>query len=175
MKDAVLTHFRYSLPASLFTTVLVNRAVATRQMHELLQVMRDIDRGGNGQVRPYLEAACSWLHERHLYKWLHRLQSSPTMNDHCGAAMTCESLFVKANDFAMRIGYLEQAKEHSTMAMRESVETRIARISLPDVYQSGVVIVASERSNARHGVITSGTSSSSELTKASPSRLDFIF
>ena len=66
-------------------------------------------------------------------------------------------MLVKATDFDMRIGYLEQAKEHYTMAMRLLRDSHREN-KLPDVYQSGVVIVASERSNARHGVITSGTS-----------------
>ena len=135
LKEAVLTLFHHGLPPSSFTTFLVDRAVSTRRMHELLQVMQELGRSQKDITRPYLEAACHWLHARQFYKWLHRLQNSSMMNDFCGAALTCEWLFVEATDFDMRIGHLEQALEHYTMALRQSLETRISRLSLREFYK----------------------------------------
>ena len=78
------------------------------------------------------------VYARQFYKWLHRLQNSSIMDDFCGAALTCESLFSEATDFDMRTGHLEQALEHYSMALRQSLDTRLARLSLRKFYVDDV-------------------------------------
>ncbi len=124
---ALQEHFRAGLSEEIFTSTILDLCVSTSRLSEMLSALSDLDRP-RAQILPFMEATCKWLFDRRFFTLLHQVQVF--MGDQLGAGLTCERLFAKARDYDQRVGHLYQAKEHFSMAARETFDLRCSKLTL---------------------------------------------
>eukprot|EP00943_MAST-04B_sp_MAST-4B-sp1_P005186 g5186.t1 len=126
IKEACKVVVSQHLPTNIFVDIVVTSCIQKNQAGILQSVLGNID-SSLSLVRHYLIGMCNWLSIHQKHQILKDFQVF--MNDHLGAAFTCEKLFEKATGFDEQMGNLRQVKEHFTAAVSQG-KSRVDLLSL---------------------------------------------